>query len=152
MANDYDLVQALTKYFDLQELKLLCFRLGVQFEDLSDTQGTRTGSAMALVQLMRRQGQIESLLTECAKMRPKVNWLIYLQPDTDRSPQVSGLNEIKRKLLEKRLQELAQEYEACYTQLGQALSEVEKVRLKRSLSQLELEIQQVESELAQLKG
>lgn len=150
MANNYDLVQTLTTYFDLQELKLLCFRLGVQFEDLSDTQGTRTGSAMALVQLMRRQDQIESLLAECTRMRPKVNWLIYLQPDTGSTPQVPGLNEIKRKSLEKRLQDLAQEYEACYTQLGQTLSEVEKVRLKRTLTHIEEEIQQVETDLSEL--
>jgi len=150
MANNYDLVQTLTTYFDLQELKQLCFRLGVQFEDLSDTQGTRTGSAMALVQLMRRQDQIESLLAECTRMRPKVNWLIYLQPDTDSSSQVRGLNAIKRKSLRKRLQDLAQEYEACYIQLGQTLSEVEKVRLKRTLTHIEEEIQQVESDLSEL--
>ena len=150
MANNYDLVEALTKYFDLQELKLLCFILSIPYEDLPDTQGTLTGSAMALVKLLQRQGNIEALLSECAKMRPKVNWSIYSQPEIVSPPQTGIFQQIKRDLLEKRLEELTQEYKVCYEQLGQALSDVEKVRLKRTISQLEAQIKQVESDLNQL--
>ena len=154
MTNNRDLAQTMAKYFSLQDIKTLCFNLGVEFEDLPHTGGTRTGTITALIKLMQQQKRMAELLQECSRMRPRTDWSPYSQIDDNPMPrpmsQLTELEQIKRKNLQKRMEELTEEYQACFAQLGQALSEVEKVRLRRTLTRLEEEMQQVEDDLADL--
>jgi hypothetical protein len=53
---------------------------------------------------------------------------------------------------EKRLAELFEEQQAAYQELGQALSEVDKVRIKRRIEGIEREMEEVESSLRELES
>lgn len=58
--------------FDENELRDLCFDLGVKYDDLP-AQGTR-GKARELVALCERKGQIPKLVKRCRELRPNVEW------------------------------------------------------------------------------
>jgi hypothetical protein len=63
----------------------------------------------------------------------------------------SSFRQVKIKSLQQRRDDLFAEFEAANKQLGNALSEVERTRLKRQLKGLEIEIEEVESELSSLR-
>jgi archaellum component FlaC len=63
----------------------------------------------------------------------------------------SSFRQIKIKSLQQRREDLFAEFEAANKQLRNALSEVERTRLKRQLKSLEVEIEEVESELSSLR-
>ena len=58
--------------FDMNELRLLCFDLGIDFEDL--TGENKAGKTMSLVQYFDRRNQIETLVRWCEKERPGTAW------------------------------------------------------------------------------
>lgn len=74
-------------------------------------------------------------------------------PDSSESGSISKapISPIKIKHLEKRLADLSTEYEAANDQLSFSLSEVERVRLKRQIDNLEKEMEQIQNELDSLK-
>jgi len=63
----------------------------------------------------------------------------------------SSFRQIKIKSLQQRREDLFTEFEAANKQLRNALGEVERTRLKRQLKSLEIEIEEVESELSSLR-
>jgi hypothetical protein len=63
----------------------------------------------------------------------------------------SSFRQIKIKSLQQRRDDLFAEFEAANKQLRNALSEVERTRLKRQLKSLEIEIEEVEGELNSLR-
>jgi nucleoside phosphorylase len=65
-------------YFDLEELRTLCFDLGVDYDSL---RGEGKGAkARELLALFDRSGRIPELIEACAKRRPNVAWNIPVSP------------------------------------------------------------------------
>jgi hypothetical protein len=56
----------------------------------------------------------------------------------------------RRPILEKRLAELYEEYEAAYAQLGRILSDTDTIKIKRQIAYLDEAIKEVEQQLKQL--
>ncbi len=67
-----NLLQAVTDHFDEQELKSLCFDLGIDFDALRGD--GKTAKARELIAFIVRRGQHEELLQVLKKERPKVGW------------------------------------------------------------------------------
>jgi hypothetical protein len=62
----------LTRYFDREELRTLCFNLGVDYDDL-EGEG-KTNKARELVAYLERHGRLLELVTLGKKLRPHVDW------------------------------------------------------------------------------
>ncbi len=59
-------------HFDLEELRELCFRLGIRYDDLpGETLSARTRE---LVLRLDRERRLDDLLNFCAHLRPKTEW------------------------------------------------------------------------------
>lgn len=56
----------------------------------------------------------------------------------------------RKTILEKRLAELYEEYEAAYAQLGRMLADTDALKIKRQIAYLDEAIKEVEGQLAQL--
>jgi DNA repair exonuclease SbcCD ATPase subunit len=61
-----------------------------------------------------------------------------------------SVSDIKRRALESRLAALGEEYEAASAQLDRALSDVERLRIQRQITDLDAQMQEVASQLDQL--
>ena len=73
--NAYNQLLSLMKtMFSLQELRELCFQMGIQYEDLPNTQGTLTGVSIALIEASQRQGRLPELVELCRLKRPQILW------------------------------------------------------------------------------
>jgi formylglycine-generating enzyme required for sulfatase activity len=66
-----DLRQKLAEHFNKEELRTLCFDLGIEHENLPDT---KDGMARELVAYCERQGRIPELAATCQRLRPRVEW------------------------------------------------------------------------------
>ncbi len=62
----------ITEYFNGEELADLCYRLGVQYENLPG--GTVAAKARELTEHCRRRGRVDDLITTCRERRPHVLW------------------------------------------------------------------------------
>jgi hypothetical protein len=58
----------------------------------------------------------------------------------------------RREILEKRLGELYEEYEAAYSQLGRMLAETDALKIKRQIAYLDEAIKEVAQQLGQFSG
>jgi tetratricopeptide (TPR) repeat protein len=65
-----ELQQAIVNYFNLDELRDLCLRLGYDFEELGDVAKTRR--VFGLMRHMVENGRLDELLDQCAALRPNV--------------------------------------------------------------------------------
>jgi hypothetical protein len=63
---------ALTRHFDLRELRLLCFDLGIDFDDLGV--GSLVARASGLVAACEREGQLDRLVAEMRRARPGIQF------------------------------------------------------------------------------
>lgn len=64
--------ELLAKHFNDQELRTLCFRLGL---DIADLPGEgKSAKARELVTYMERRGRIADLIAQAKRERPHVNW------------------------------------------------------------------------------
>jgi hypothetical protein len=73
--SDIDLIHVrkqLEEYFDLNELKTLCFELGIDYEAIAGE--TKPDKSRELVKYAYRNGRIPELLKQCQQSRPEVNW------------------------------------------------------------------------------
>lgn len=59
-------------HFSLSDLKLLCFDVGIEFDDLSGD--TRPIKALSLLKEVAQKGRLPDLLTEVQAVRPLVDW------------------------------------------------------------------------------
>ena len=66
-----ELRKKLAQHFNKEELRTLCFDLGIQYENLPDT---LEGMARDLVAFLDRRGRIPDLIAKCRTLRPKVTW------------------------------------------------------------------------------
>lgn len=71
----------MTTYFGENELRTLCFDLGVDYESLVGA--SKDGKVIALIQLMIRTGQIIKLVDYCNLQRPNLDWLQIRQEILD---------------------------------------------------------------------
>jgi len=67
-----ELRQKLAHHFNQDELRILCFDLDVDYEELRGE--VKTSKAMELVAHLRRRGRIGELLATCSELRPNVVW------------------------------------------------------------------------------
>ncbi len=59
-------------HFNEGELRTLCFKLGVEYEDLPP--GGRSDKARELITYMERHGRLQALISACQETRPLVSW------------------------------------------------------------------------------
>lgn len=64
--------ELLDQHFNLEELKSLCFRLGVDYDSLSGA--GKSGKARELVTYLARRGRLPELLSAGRDLRPDVPW------------------------------------------------------------------------------
>ena len=62
----------LAHHFSLEELRGLCFDLGLEYEDLPGE--TRPGRAQSLIEYCLRRGRLPELHRRCTALRPLVDW------------------------------------------------------------------------------
>jgi hypothetical protein len=62
----------LAQYFDREELRTLCFELGIDYDDLGGE--GKTNKARELVAYLERHGRLFELITLGKKLRPHVDW------------------------------------------------------------------------------
>lgn len=62
----------LIQHFSLDELRVLCFDLGLEYEDLPGD--TRTTKIHGLIEYLQRRGELYPLLNEVIDHRPNVTW------------------------------------------------------------------------------
>jgi len=71
------LLQYLDEYFDLEDLKTLCFKLGVDYDDLGGE--GQIGKARELIRYLQKRGRLDALVMAIAQERPHLD-LTDLQP------------------------------------------------------------------------
>lgn len=64
----------IVKHFNEGELRTLCFDLGVDYEELPGS--GKSNKVRELIEYQQRREQLDSLIYECAKLRPTVDWQI----------------------------------------------------------------------------
>ncbi len=62
----------LIEHFSLDELRVLCFDLGLEYEELPGD--TRTTKMHGLIEYLQRRGELPRLLDEVKDHRPNVPW------------------------------------------------------------------------------
>lgn len=62
----------LIQHFSLDELRVFCFDLGLEYEDLPGD--TRTTKMHGLIEYLQRRGELSRLLDEVIEQRPNVGW------------------------------------------------------------------------------
>jgi hypothetical protein len=62
----------LVQHFDKRELNILCFDLGLAYDDLPGE--TRTELAQALVEYCHRHNRLPDLIVRCQSERPQIEW------------------------------------------------------------------------------
>lgn len=86
-----ELHRILDAYFDESELRLLCFELEVEYENLQGK--TRAGKAMSLIVYLERRGYTpEHLIDRCRQMRSNIDWDSILEATQEPSPVSRGLS------------------------------------------------------------
>jgi Effector-associated domain 7 len=67
-----DLRLKIVEHFDDEELRTLCFDVGVDYDNLRG-QG-KEAKARELIDYMQRQGRLSDVIQACRKARPRVDW------------------------------------------------------------------------------
>ncbi|RMG99071.1 MAG: hypothetical protein D6706_06130 [Chloroflexi bacterium] len=67
----------LETYFNLEEIKTLCFDLGINYENLPGS--TLASKTRELVDYAQRYGRLSDLITLCQRERDAVNWWLGLE-------------------------------------------------------------------------
>jgi hypothetical protein len=75
-------LDAILRQFNNDELKLLCFDLGLDYENLGGD--TKTIKCLELILYAERRGKMEDLLSLCEKARPGLNWSELAGPGADK--------------------------------------------------------------------
>lgn len=72
LKNRIRLRELIVRYFNKQELEMLCFDLGIDKDDLPDA--TKQEMAQELILYCERRGKLEQLLEQCRLQRPHAEW------------------------------------------------------------------------------
>jgi len=62
----------MVRQFDLEELRTLCFKLKVYFDEIPGV--SRSGKARDLIEFLDRRNRLDELVDLCMSERPKVDW------------------------------------------------------------------------------
>lgn len=87
------LLQYLDDYFDLEDLKTLCFKLGVDYDDLGGE--GQIGKARELIRYLQKRGRLDTLVAAMAQERPHLD-LTDLQPQPPPIPETPPSREARR--------------------------------------------------------
>jgi hypothetical protein len=145
--------QLLIKRFSDGELRTLCFDLGVECDDLPGS--GRADKARELVTYMDQHDRLVDLVRVGRSSRPDVPWpaigeASVKQPLTPGSAAETSAKMLRREAIENRLTDLGEEYKAANRQLSYALSEVDRLRIKRQMAALDEEMKALTAELETL--
>lgn len=66
------LAEKLIEYFDMGELKRLCFELSIDYEDIDGE--TKTLIVLELIGYCKRRGRLQELIERARRHRPHVSW------------------------------------------------------------------------------
>lgn len=66
------LLQALNQYFNLEELQLICFDMGIEWENLAGV--TKDAKAREIIRYVERRALMNELLQQLQEIRPSVQW------------------------------------------------------------------------------
>lgn len=83
------LLQKMSSAFSDSDLRDLCFRLNVEYDDIEGN--SRHDKIRELVIYMQRRGRLPELIAETAALRPKLDWQTAV-PRRDNTPIVSKLD------------------------------------------------------------
>lgn len=67
-----ELRQALMAYFDIGDLKTVCFDLGIDFNSIPGE--SKSEKVVELIGYVTRTGRVIELIDQCSKLRPNVPW------------------------------------------------------------------------------
>jgi hypothetical protein len=67
------LYQGLVELFSTDELKTLCFSIGIDFERIAGEQ--KDAKARELIEFLKRRGRLEELVEYCSINRPNFSWI-----------------------------------------------------------------------------
>lgn len=70
--NPTDLLKQMSTYFNNSELRALCFKLDIEYENLGGE--SKDAKILSLIQYVRRHARLNDLMKILAKERPKVQW------------------------------------------------------------------------------
>ncbi len=77
MTNWMELRQLISKHFNLDEIRLLCFDLNIDFDSLNGP--AKENKIAELLLLLRRNGRLSELGPLLMKQRPNINWQDYFE-------------------------------------------------------------------------
>lgn len=96
------LKELIETYFNLDELRELCFELNIEYENLVNPQGTRKGASIALLKMAYQHGKQDKLVELCRQKRPHLDWpsaptKLYFEEDIQaEAKRQEALNEYKK--------------------------------------------------------
>jgi hypothetical protein len=79
--------------YNLEELRTVCYDLGIDYEDLSGE--SKSNKVIALIEYMWRRGRLDALLDYCRRDRPLYAWPA-LEPAAPPSPAAEMPSEVSR--------------------------------------------------------
>ena len=82
----------LVEYFNLEEVRLLCFNLGIDYEDLAGS--NKSTKTLNLITYMQRRGTLNKLVDEVKKQRSHVDWPDF--SSTNEDPPVKETRQIEQ--------------------------------------------------------
>ncbi len=82
----------LIEHFSLEELHVLCFYMGLSYEELSGD--TRTAKMLNLITYLQRRDELQKLLDEVRRQRPNVDWPDFTPTTEDVSVSIGADTEI----------------------------------------------------------
>lgn len=78
----------LVRHFNIAELRILCFDLGIDYEELEG--GVKTTKVQDLILHLERRGKLQQLMDVAAEERPGVNWPDVSQEWEPENPRVKA--------------------------------------------------------------
>jgi hypothetical protein len=80
-----DLLGQLVRSFDEEELRTLCYSLGIDYDNLPAS--GKLAKARELLKFLQRRDQLPKLITLCQKERPKISWTsLVVENPVENSP------------------------------------------------------------------
>lgn len=84
--NDTALCKEIKARFNLPELKDLCHKLGIDYEDISSANANKSEKTQEFIDYLVRRGLEQELLDALRELRPKIQWGVYFPSLLDMPP------------------------------------------------------------------
>ena len=89
------LYKKISKAFSLRELKLLCFELQIEYDDVPGD--IKANKVAELIKYCQRRHILRELLQKCQQKRPKIDWFIETKVDKQEEIISSSLAELEQR-------------------------------------------------------